>query len=262
VWLPPLKELHYFNIVHLNHAKDEDTGLTRLDENRVEHTLRQIEWVLRTKKSPIEKVRRINLISLIGTRALNDEWYGSIFRAAPEESVCGEITPDYALLTADGIQHILRLQPDTKFLFLLRDPIERGWSELRMLRHREQNATFNELQRIRSREFFERADYGATIERFRCFVAPNNFLVLHFDDIVERPLDLLDRVCRFIGVDVARARFKRPNEPVHQGNSEAMSPDIYRAMRGALKPAYDRLLMTGEPMYRSWASRHFAESHV
>jgi len=37
------------------------------------------------------------------------------------------------LLPDQGIEHILRLSPEVKIIFSLRDPIERNWSQIRMI---------------------------------------------------------------------------------------------------------------------------------
>ena len=47
--------------------------------------------------------------------------------------VIGDITPAYAVLSAKDYRRMARVCPDTKFLFILRDPVARQWSQVRMM---------------------------------------------------------------------------------------------------------------------------------
>jgi hypothetical protein len=258
LWLPPLKEVHYFDVLHLGYDKDPETGLTAIDRNRIEKARRIVEGTAKKKRIPPERQRVIDVVRLIGTRTLTDEWYGRIFAAAPETAQCGEITPEYALLPDEGVAHILRLSPGARFIFVLRDPIERGWSDLRMLRARRSAKPFSELGRIRNKDFIARADYFATIERFRRLAGDGNLLVLYFDEIAEDPRALLHKACVFLGVDFARANVANLDEPVHQGEQTPMPPDIREALKASLKPAYDRLRALDSPVVEGWYRRHYA----
>jgi hypothetical protein len=257
LWLPPLKEVHYFDVLHLNYARDPATGLTGIDKGRMDKALRLIEAASQKKKASIEKLKTIHVLSLIGMRGLTDDWYGEIFASAPANAKCGEITPEYALLPDEGVAHIIKLAPRARFLFVLRDPIERGWSDLRMLRSRQAAKPFSDRHRIESRDFFARADYMTTIERFRRHAGIENLLVLFFDHIAANPRALLARVCEFLGVEFARADLAGIDEPVHQGAQSPLPPDLYDTLKARLKPAYERLLALREPVAEDWYRRHY-----
>jgi hypothetical protein len=219
--------------------------------------MRLIEAAAGHRKATLERMRGIHLLSLIGLREHTDEWYGRIFAQAPEDAICGEITPEYALLPPAGIEHMLRLSPTARFIFVLRDPIERGWSDLRMLRARPQAKAHSDLDRIRTRDFLARADYTATIEAYRQRAAPGHFLTLYFDDIAERPDVLFREVCEFLGLSADDADLVGLDEPVHQGEPSPLPPEIHEAMKSALKPAYERLRALDNPIVEGWYRRHY-----
>lgn len=258
LWLPPLKEMHYFDVVHMNLNRDPKTGLTGMDRTRMEKAMRLIEAGSKDKQPTQDRFRKIHLLSIIGMRDLTDDWYGTIFGAAPAETKCGEITPEYALLPPEGVAHILRLSPAARFIFILRDPIERGWSDLRMMRGRQHAKPFSEKQRIGSKDFFARADYITTIERYRAVAQPGNLLVLYFEHIAENPPAFLRKVCEFLDVAFERADLDRIGEAVHRGQEEALPPDLYEAMRDALRPVYERLRALDNPVAEGWYRRHYA----
>lgn len=257
LWLPPLKEVHYFDVLHLDYNRDPETGLTGIDRTRMDRALRMIEAAAKAGTASQARLKTIHLLSHIGLREHTDAWYGAIFAAAPPAAKCGEITPEYGLLPRGGIEHILRLTPYAKFIFVMRDPIERGWSDLRMVRSRPNAKPSSELNRIQTKDFFARSDYFATIERFRGLVAPENFLTLYFDDIVEGPKALLDRVCGFLGVAFERGEFADLERPVHQGDQAELPPELLEAMKCTLKPAYERLRGLKNPIVENWYQRHF-----
>src|ERR1700722_4010025 len=94
IWVPPVKELHYFDNINLPRRKNGDVKPTPMEQNRQNSALKGIQAVSSTqKKSGIPKLGRTYCLSLIGMRTLTDEWYGSIFEMARARPVCGELTP-------------------------------------------------------------------------------------------------------------------------------------------------------------------------
>ena len=109
LWLPPVKELHYFD---------------RLD-------------IKRTILSPKER-RRVGLKRLLSLdpwlikywfRHRDDKWYASLFRGAQARGlIAGEITPAYATLNEKVLRRIQRMNEGIKLVFVMRDPVDRAWS--------------------------------------------------------------------------------------------------------------------------------------
>ena len=60
----------------------------------------------------------------------NDEWYLSLF--AGRVGISGDITPTYGLLSEADVDSMKSVIPNVKIIFLLRDPIDRAWSHMRM----------------------------------------------------------------------------------------------------------------------------------
>lgn len=262
IWLPALKEVHYFDAVHL-----DDSFGANLDAARRDAAIRSIQSTLKGNLTDAQKLLRIRSIASIGMRELSDAWYGAIFQEAPAQAVCGEITPEYAMLPPEGIEHMIRLQPGIKIIFIMRDPIDRAWSALRMMKKRVgSEGSLPARDRPHGRKFLERADYAATIERFQRQISKTNFLELYFDDLVERPEALLQQVCAFLGVDFAAGKFKRLDKRIHRGEPAVMESETYNRLRQELAPAYDRLLNLKNPLFERWHSRHYGEqpaaSHI
>jgi hypothetical protein len=251
IWLPPLKEIHYFDALHLGAAKFPGT-------KRADAAFRAIERVLDDDLASAEKLETVRTLCHIGLRDLTDTWYGSIFAHAGAQPVCGEITPAYALLPETGIEHIVRLQPATRIIYVLRDPIDRAWSELRMAERKSGKGDFQ--RRIAADLFVGHCDYVGVLERFRRHVAESSLLVLYFDDIAERPQQVISELCRFLGVDSARGRFRGLETAVHRGSLETMDPVVHGMLRERLEPVYAALLNHKYPYAEQWYRRHYGQT--
>jgi hypothetical protein len=261
LWLPPTKELYYFNNAH---RRRNDRQLSRhrsVSAMRTEAALNTIQSKIRRNgMSPDEQQRSIDAISVIDKREMTDEWYGQIFAFANDDAICGEITPAYALLSDAQIEHIVRLNPRIKIIFIMRDPIDRAWSGIRMQRKgaslRKRGPRSIEAT-IASNIFFAAGDYMTTIENFRRFVDGDKFLTLYYDDLAGRPREMLRTVHNFLGVDDSKTNENNLDEVRNKGPAEAMDEASYNAIRERLKPAYERLASLNNPIVASWYRKHF-----
>src|SRR5580700_360168 len=208
VWLPHTKEIHYFDVIHGDGGSYNRAQKDPMRAATMAKSLTAIKWIAQSKLTSKDKMERIYSTSLLGLREMTDEWYGRIFERVPAALLCGDITPSYAILPDAGIEHILRLRPGTKIIFVIRDPIDRGWSEVRMVQKVAGAADVAAVPwHVASDRFYARSDYVATIERFRKFIPESDFLLLYFDDIALQPKEFLTKVCQFLGLDATRAQF-------------------------------------------------------
>jgi hypothetical protein len=250
VWLPPLKEIHYFDVLHLPRRPDAP-----LPTHRIQAAWRVAQHTLKSDADIAAKLQRLYLLGLIGLQELDDEWYGRIFAQAGADQVCGEITPAYALLPDAGTEHIARLNPQTKIIFILRDPIERAWSELRMLGKRAGGPPIHRA--LTGKAVLAHADYCGTISRFRKHFPDEQFQVLYFDEIAAQPEGAMAKVCGFLQLPFSSDRFRALAKPVHTGASEPIDSESYEILRERLKPTYDQLATLNNGFADGWRERHF-----
>lgn len=250
LWLPPIKETQYFNHLYLPQSR---AWTTRTRQERAAKTLRryltkvpQGEWDYRT----------VSVLGDIAASPVSDKWYGRIFSLAPPEKVCGEVTPDYAGLPDEGIRHVLRLSPALRAILSLRDPIERAWSHIRM--NAADDADLAVLERAtQNGDVFGRTDYPAIIARWRKFVPEERFLVIFMDDIVARPVPVLEEVCAFLGVAGNERVFRRAAEAVHVGRAQEMPPTVYERLKQRYRPVYEGISAIYPEIGRRWMERHY-----
>ncbi len=160
---------------------------------------------------------------------VDDEWYRALFPTA-DHLVCGEITPAYSILGEKEVAHIARLFPDLKIILLLRNPIDRAWSQIRFDWTRGARADITNIEEIKA--FIDspkqalRSSYLRMLALWEAHFPPERFFVGFYEDIVERPTELLERVTRFLGIDSISATTQDLERKVHVSRKGPMPPEI------------------------------------
>ncbi len=119
----------------------------------------------------------------------------------------GEITPAYSTLDQDSIARVHDLLPEAKLIFLMRNPIERTWSQLVMRLDKAGKRDVGPARHRRLRRSFERegyrgrTDYLRTLENWGAFFPEEQIFVGFLEDIHFYPEELLGSVYEFLGVD-------------------------------------------------------------
>ncbi len=154
-------------------------------------------------------------------------------RASGGGGIRGEVTPSYALLEPRVIARISTWMPEVKLLFLMRDPIERAWSQARNDFPVWRGKAIREVERDELIRFFEidsvrrRSDYLGCLRRWMEHFPSEQFFIGFMDDIRERPEELLRRALAFLGAGTERTDGAPLDLPV--GASEpAPMPDWVR----------------------------------
>jgi hypothetical protein len=245
VWLPPVKELHYFDQLYVDTPGHQRAA----DERRR------------------RKARRVlgdgdGAAAVIVDGEISDDWYGRIFAAAPSHSICGEITGSYALLPDEGVAHLARLNPDVKILFLLRDPIDRALAHVRMLYRRGDPQAQREFEPLPTIELdprvLNRSRYSETVRRYREHFADESIWIGDFDQIASDPAALVRSVCAFLGVGFEERLFPRMHRKIHEGTPRELGDEAYERLKRALEPEYEALNDVLPDAARRWRVRHFS----
>ncbi len=142
-----------------------------------------------------------------------------MFRPAPRGSIAGENTPIY-IYWRPALPRIREYNPAMKFIVILRNPIERAFSQWNMQRTRGAepldfiDAVREEPKRIsksapkqlRKFSYIDRGRYGEQLERaFRLFPR-EHFLVIKYEEFRARQRETVDGVFRFLNLQPPRFR--------------------------------------------------------
>jgi hypothetical protein len=182
-WMPPLKELHYFD---------------------------QLSRVQRSSSPRCRDERDIRFLESINSLSakpyLDLEHYARLFELKGP-LLSGDISPNYSTLSNEVIRRVVRYFPNLKVIFLARDPVERVWSHLSMEVRYHQIEPFDvtdidEVNRnLLRRGMLLRSYPSAVVARWKRYIHPDRFRIYFFDDLQRNPTGLRRSVLNFLGAD-------------------------------------------------------------
>ncbi len=227
IWMPK-NEVHYFD----RKIHDRSNAVTRLFGGREvdEQWRRQVRHWLK-----VHTLKKPSITDLLWDfryfmRPYNDKWYGSIFEPSNGRTT-GEITPAYASLDRNTVEHIYRLMPDTKIIFVMRNPIERDWSQTVMSFDKVEKGSAQSaseallLQRTKRKGSRPSADYLRTLENWTACYPEEQIFAGFTEDIHFVPEGFLERMYEFLGVDTSYNPPK-PNKKVHSRSADKMPTSV------------------------------------
>jgi len=138
--------------------------------------------------------------------------YEALFAGAPEGTLVGESTPLY-LQDLEAHRRIARLVPDARLIAVIRDPVDRAYSNWAHLWSDglEPEADFlaacaaeDDRQRRGWAPFWRykgQGRYGEQLEHLFSVFPREQVHVLRYRDLVDQPQATLDGICDFLGVE-------------------------------------------------------------
>jgi hypothetical protein len=186
-WMPPIKEIHYFDKL----SRNKRLSLPRRRDER--------------------DVCFLASMNSLSTRSCIDlEHYGLLFMHKGS-LLSGDISPGYSTLNDEIIERVVSHFPNLKVIFLARDPVERAWSQLSMGVRLGRISQFDVtdidevIRNLQSPGVSSRSYPSKIVARWRRYVHPDLFRLYFFDDLERSPSDLRRSVLHFLGAD--------PNKP-------------------------------------------------
>jgi hypothetical protein len=203
IWMPPVKEMHYLDHrpPHLLKRLLSRSQHHRTARAHLRHCLlaawrggsrAELAWAARYCLSPRD-----------------DQWYGTLFPKI-EGKITGEICPGYARLGRNAVAHVHELMPDTKVIYLLRNPVERAWSALAM-HFREHYDGIDAIPesaieaRLHNPKARRHADYSKNLAAWEAHYPAAQIFVGFFDELQAEPGRLLAEILAFLGLDAGEA---------------------------------------------------------
>lgn len=199
-----LKEYHYFDSVHIelckNIKKDRIKALKKIDENNINNT----------NKS---QILMNNLFISNPDSYFN--YFDYLWLSNNSTKIVGDITPSYCGLDSSVFKTIKRELEDrgfrVKIVFLMRDPVERIYSMLRMSKRNltKKNLNFRKVMSISEDEYMKkkykeldvefRTRYDRTIINLESVFDPENIFYSLYEDLFGDKC--ISRLSKFLGIE-------------------------------------------------------------
>lgn len=208
------------------------------------------------------------LVDALYARGL--EYYAHTwFANVPAGRLAGEKSTDY-LESSQAAERIARDLPDTHLIFMLREPVERAYSNYRWTRmnglEREDFETALRLEEDRERtlpealrfarpySYYSRGVYADLLQQYFDRIDRRRILVAKFEDIAARPSELLTQVHVFLGVaprpgDADDLGIVNPSE---RRDEDAIPPHVRAHLRARYQEPNQRLRALLGPEFELW----------
>jgi hypothetical protein len=240
LWLPPVKELHYFDKL--------DTVRTILDA---------------------KERRRVGVSRLASFKPWyfsywfvrrSDAWYAGLFQKAQTGNlIAGEITPAYATLNEEVLRRIRHLNVSVKLIFVMRDPVERAWSAVNnaVKKGVADDATIEKtIERARAHGCAARSAYADTIRRLESVFSKSQIHYCFFEDLRDRPESLTASLFTFLGVDPAASTLEFPRAVNVAAGTKPIPLEFSRTLAGDYLSSVRELCQRFEGPPHCWRTRY------
>ena len=238
IWMSPLKEIHFFD--HLYDPKN-----TRW---RIKSAKKQIAVSIRQhlKGEKIDFKYLKYLVNLAVTPIFTESWYSECFNR-PEAigKSCGEITPAYSTLSEEGVEYVKKfLGPDLKLIYIIRNPLDRAVSHLKMKLTRGKtdapdNATI--LKMAHDPEILKNGNYQQNIPRWEKYFPRENFLYLPYKEVRTDPAGFLSQIEDHLAVS-RLSKYRGSKERVHKTKEVEIPGNVLAYLKKELAPQNEFLI--------------------
>ncbi|MYZ50547.1 sulfotransferase, partial [Propylenella binzhouense] len=201
-WMPPLKEIRYFHGL--------PTGAVR---RLYERALADLDGLNRQRAEeqhrPIDRgdIAFLRALLWLDERPRDVREYAKLFNPKGDR-LSGELTPFDATLPEERIAEIVAAFPSMKVFYIIRDPVERFWSQYCMAARREGRLELPTPERLaafaREQPVASHSRPSEAVALWTRHVPPENFALSFFDDLEADPAGFRASILGFLGADPAR----------------------------------------------------------
>jgi hypothetical protein len=227
VWMPPVKELQYFNHLYVPEHRAWTTWHIR------QGTAQALAYHV-GKDGPPDFGYVRYLADLASREPFTDDWYLRAFdRPAAQGKRIGDITPEYSTIPEAGIRHLRRLLGAVRIIYLIREPVGRALSQLRMnVGRRGQGglSTAEWLDMADQWDIANRGDYQTYVPRWKAHFAEADLLFLPYGRIAADPAGLMREVEGFLGLKPHD--YPRIGERVHPSKRLSIPGAVVQHLEG------------------------------
>lgn len=259
--MPAVKEAHYWDTFDAAAREKQLVSFrVRLREMRAEKraaTEAGRGWQVDNLNRRINEMKAL-LDTLEGDRVTDQAYLDWLFVGRADAQVVADMTPNYATLPDDVLARMRDADPQSKFIFLIRDPLDRLWSHIRMQARRQRqdhekyekksnNILYRMLNRGQETHILERGDYPKIIRKLRRVIPEGRLLVQFAEDLYT--VAGLARVCAFLGIKPETPRIAAP---VHEGPEVVMLDKLRPRALGLLSEHYEWVARHIGPLPQRW----------
>lgn len=191
VWMPPSKEIRFFN-----DNEDNSSHFKRV-------LLKRKRYKVSKRFFMFKHIKNLKWAYLYLFKKRNIENYLKLFQASNYQ-IAGEITPSYGILNENKIAEIYKKLPNTKIIYIVRNPIHRDWSSVCMnyknvhklpIKNRPVSEV---IQRVTHPHKLKYSNYTKNLDNWQKFYKEDKIFIGFYQEIHDEPLEFLKRLFKFL----------------------------------------------------------------
>lgn len=257
----PTKELHYFDVLYAaseaGHLKDRVAQLRRTVDSLTDSS----------DPDNRARLRRIQILtdrlSIHAAKPGNHRPYVKhMLNGYKKQKFICDFTPSYSVLDTDGFKQMNSIG-SAKFIFILRDPVARMWSQIRMAiataHPKLEGPAFEakcaahakDMHAVRDLSKIGRADYARTMSALEAAVPADQIHYAFYEELFSQTS--VDAICAFLDIDAVPANTE---EKVNLGRSGTLPADVGALLTERLMPQYTAAFERfGDAVPANWRKR-------
>lgn len=195
----PLKEMHFFDAKFPEHALGDIYGLTMA---RLGFHLNQEGAAVSNLRARPSFQASVDAAQMLYDDTAYFRHFGRM--CTPETRAFADLTPSYSAIGPAGFEFMRDFCAENgvkhKILFLMRDPVDRLWSQMRHVQQMNpaNDALENWSRALTIPALTARADYKGIVTALDATFPPGDVMYLFYEDLFARPA--VQQLCDFVGV--------------------------------------------------------------
>lgn len=259
--MPAVKEAHYWDTFDAERQNKQVAAyrirLREMRAQKAEANEAGRGWQVENLDRRVNEMKAL-IATLEGDRRGDDAYLAWLTQGRDDAAVVADITPNYSMLSDDDLARMRDLSPTTKFIYLIRDPLDRLWSHIRMQARRQRqeheqyakksnNILYRILNRGQETHILERGDYPKIIRKLRRVIPEGRLLIQFTEDLFTS--DGLARFCAFLGITPVQAEV---THPANAGPEVVMLDKLRPRALGLLNEHYEWVARNVGPLPQRW----------
>lgn len=251
-----IKEIHYFNSLEWGCRSKlfrKNSDALKMVSARIEKS-RAPSLSLKNRFQDLEE-----WVSLLRDPSEDTSRYLDFLKRgmSTDTKLVADFTPAYSLLPASRLGKMAHMAKDVRFVYLMRDPLSRLWSNVRMVAGRE---TTNpcDAEKLAEKLLLEaisgsetsssnRSDYIGALRRLNAAVPRGNLCVMFYEDLMTETG--LEKLGSFLGIGAIDANF---DHIIHKSVEMRIPTELRILARGYLAPQYEYVSRTFASLPEAW----------
>lgn len=208
VWVPPLKELHFLDTIDESVPSHNPRYKWHLTSRIKQKLAPLLKWEHRPEFYKNNFWEYLLWDYYYFTKKMDFDWYLRLFSETfTKGRLCGEYTPAYCNINEQYIEQLLRINPNMKFLMIVRNPYDQLRSSIIQHFVMIENRHFHDvkeeeiLEWLNSSFAYKKNNLQEILFKWKKLVPEKQLFIEFFDHIKNDPEKIIQNLYKFLNLN-------------------------------------------------------------